>query len=137
MAIIENIGIISSFAFPAYSDYIKIGQLIEAKTGLLELSSQMETYRNSNPVYPENTTGGAAANQIASPQLSRNGYYTMAIVQSDASSFIILATPTALGSQDNYECKTFGIDHNGITYTGSLVTGVWVNNGLATTCWNK
>ncbi len=83
LIVVAVIGILSAFAFPAYQDYVRRGQLAEAFTNMNDYRLRMEQYFQDNRNYASgvncgvglpsgryftygcalDTTAGAAANQ--------------------------------------------------------------------------
>ncbi len=123
MIVVAIIGILASVALPAYSDYVRRGQLPEAFGALADLRAKMEQYYQDNRNYGSaaacaDATGTANWNRFADTD-----HFSYACATSSAQqNFTITATGrtgAALG-------HVFTIDHNGdrktTRFKGATVT---------------
>ncbi|MFN3812438.1 MAG: type IV pilin protein [Roseateles asaccharophilus] len=51
MVVVVIVGILSAFAYPAYTDYVLRGHLVDASTGLATMRAQMERHYQDNRSY--------------------------------------------------------------------------------------
>jgi type IV pilus assembly protein PilE len=102
LIVVAVIGILSAFAFPAYQDYVRRGQLQEATAAMSEYRLRMEQFFQDNRAYNNgtncgvaaptgryfgyvcalDTTAGAAANQSYRLTATGNSAYTTGFVYS-------------------------------------------------------
>jgi len=110
MVVVAIIGILAAIALPSYRQYIVRAARTAAQTELLELASMQEKiFLNSNGyafsvsgAYNGNAAGGLGRASGA----SKDGKYTLTLVDgagapmtATAPTFVLLATPTAGGTQ--------------------------------------
>jgi len=133
MITVAIIGILAAVALPAYTDYVRRGQLPEAFNALSDYRSKMEQYYQDNKNYG---TAAACAPSAASwntfPKTVKYFTFTCATSNSQQS-----YTITATGASGSATGHTFTIDQDGnratSAYKGSSITAAcWLTNG--TTC---
>lgn len=111
------VGILAAVAIPTYRQYVIRSQRADAKDALLTLATAQEKFYLQCNRY---AIGIAGAPNCAGPNLqgaaaSKNGWYTLAIVAANATSFTVSATAAAGGSQfQDTECRTFRINERGV-----------------------
>lgn len=111
------IGILAAVAIPSYRNYVLRSQRSDAKDALLALATQQEKHYLQCNTY---ATAIAAATNCVAGQLqgaaaSKNGWYTLAIVAANATSFTVSATATAgEGQFQDTECRSFRVTDRGI-----------------------
>ena len=110
MIVVAVIGMLAAIALPSYRSYIVRAARVEAQTELLELASlQEKIFLNSNG-YAFSVTGGyngtSAGGLGRTTGTTKDGKYTLSLVDAAgtvmtaaAPTFVLLATPTAGGSQ--------------------------------------
>lgn len=102
MIVVAIIGIIAAIAYPSYARYIERAQISDGISGLTQAAQNMERCFTSNMSY--------ANCNIAND--SPEGFYSLAITASDASSFLLTAT-----GQNGYvtagACSTLTINQRG------------------------
>ena len=86
MIVVAIIGIIAAVALPSYAQYILQAKRGDAKAALLNATLAQEKYRANN------TTYGSLA-EIDVNSASPDGYYTIAISGTNATSYTVTATP--------------------------------------------
>lgn len=115
------LGIIVGVATPSYLSYLREGRRVDAVNSLLSISLGQERYRSSHSTY------GSLAQVWGGVTASNQGYYTLSISNTSATSYTITATAT--GNQVN--------DAVGGTSCSSMVYAV--SNGAVTktpaVCW--
>jgi len=131
MITVVIISILSSIAYPVYTDYLMRSKRADGKTGLLNLQLQQEKYRANCPQYANGihattltcVTGGS--HNLVANTSSPDAYYTLAITAGTATTFTLTATPTFTDAK----CGTLGINQAGT----KTVTGT----DTVANCWNK
>ena len=112
MIVVAIVGILAAVALPSYRQYIVRAARIQAQTELLELASlQEKIFLNSNSYAysvsdPYNGTSSVNHGLGRTTRTTKDGKYTFSLVDSagvdmaaPAQTFVLLATPTAGGSQ--------------------------------------
>jgi len=124
------VGILTAIAIPAYTDYIRRGQIQEASVFLADYRIKMEQYFQDNKNY--GTGKCADANAPAWSNFAPKGakYFTYSCVLNGTVGYFVTAT----GSADRAVGHTYTIDQdNGQTTTafkGAAVTkSCWVMKG--------
>ncbi len=118
-------GILTSFAYPAYTDSVRNSRRTDAITTLVELQMLQEKHRSTNISYATDlTTFGYTVVSGKSPTAS--GYYELALSGVSGAGFTITATP--LGDQTNdTACASFLVTQNGPD----------VSTAAKRSCWNQ
>lgn len=111
MITVAIVAILASVALPAYTDYIRRGQIQEATTALSDGQVRMEQYFQDNHTYD------------GAPCPSSTKHFTLSCGEPSATAFTI--TATGLDSLDGFD---YTIDQSA-TKTS---TTAW---GNGTTCW--
>lgn len=118
MIVVAIIGILATFAYPSYQEYIQKSRRSDAMGALTGLANAMERYFTQNGRYvdadgdpPTLGTGGIFPNK--SPIDGSETFYNLTIDEdaTDASTYRLVATPT--GPQASDRCGTLAIDHTG------------------------
>jgi type IV pilus assembly protein PilE len=126
MAVVMVIGILGMIALPSYRQYVMRAQRTEAKTALLQLTTNQERF------YLANQTYGGTANLTAlgfPTGKSEKGTYVLTIAGADANGYTATATPTTGGAVDmsaDAMCTSFSVTAQGVR----AATGA-----AAATCW--
>ena len=118
LIVVVIIGILAVVALPAYQDMVQSSRRTDARNALLSAQLAMEKYRGDNQSYATS----AAALGISST--SPDGYYTIAVDASatNATAFVMTATPVAGGAQASDSCGTFAVDQDGPNSSGSYAS---------------
>ena len=135
MVTVAIVAILASVALPAYTEYIRRGQLPEAFTNLSDYRVKMEQYYQDNRNYGSGTTCANAAGTGSwnsfNPTGKRYFEYTCTLTLSGQGFTILAAGKTGT--------RAFGYDYNinqagvkgTVKFAGATVTGctVWATRG--------
>jgi type IV pilus assembly protein PilE len=94
MIVVTIVGILAAIAYPAYQDQMIASRRSDGQAALLNMSGLMEHYFTEN-----NTYVGANPTALGITNLSQQGYYTVSVSASTASSYTLTATPVVGGPQ--------------------------------------
>jgi len=124
------IAIIAAVAYPAYQQHLSTARRSEGQVALLELAQKMERY------YAEhNSFIGASLESVGSATTSgdnpKEAYYQLAVSNTTATSFEIIATPTAAQMNQDKRCGILAINELG--QKGILKNGQSFE--AAPSCW--
>lgn len=100
MVTVMIVGVLSSFALPAYNDYTKKARWAEARASLIQASMNMEREFSTNNIY-----SGASAG-VTFQKNSESKSYVLSFKDLEDHSFTVVATPVRT---DDEECGTFSL----------------------------
>ena len=120
MIVVAIIGILSSIAYPSYTEYVRKSHRATAMARLLEAAQWMERAATATGTYP------VTANFPANLKTVEGDRYDIAAV-SDGATFTLTATPK--GAQSGDKCGNFTL-----TNTGAKDVSV---SGKKAECWGK
>jgi type IV pilus assembly protein PilE len=125
MIVVAIVGILSTIAYPTYTEYIARGHRSEARAALLQAAQWLERSATATGTYP--LTAAFPANLKKVP----NDRYNISMV-SDGSTFTLTATPK--GAQASDKCGNYTLSNTGErTANGKKAT----DNGYNPDCWGK
>ena len=119
MIVVAIIGILSSIAYPSYTEYVRKDHRATAMARLLEAAQWMERAATATGTYP------VTANFPANLKTVEGDRYDIAAV-SDGATFTLTATPK--GAQSGDKCGNF-------TLTNTGAKGV--SKSTVADCWGK
>lgn len=121
MIAIAILGILTSIAYPSYTDYVRKGHRNDGQAILLDAANRQEVHYAKNATYTNDFT------KLNLPTASPEGYYTITIPSADATSYTIVASATTKGGQNQDKAKRFRLQSNGVReyYDGSSWKSSW------------
>jgi type IV pilus assembly protein PilE len=123
LIVIAVLSIIVAVGYPSYLEQVKKSRRAEGMGQLLELADRMERAYSDSGTYPTAISEVYVAT-------TDGGFYTLSIVTANNVSFVVNASPTSLGKQDEDKCKDFSLTSLG---------NKWVSNGTDSSlndyCW--
>lgn len=100
------IGVLAAIAVPAYNQYVRRAQRVDATAALLRIQSAQERFYLNNNSYAD------SAEDLGITE-TENGYYTLAI-DSETPTTSYTATATATGGQlADTDCQVFTVTEQG------------------------
>lgn len=116
MIVVAIVGILAAIAYPSYTEYVRRTHRTEIAGILMEQSQVLERFYTKNSTY------------VAAPVAGSNAWYKVALV-SDATTFILTATPDPASMMNGDKCGTFQI-----TNTGARTNSTGLSNK---DCWGR
>lgn len=136
MMVVVIVAILAAIAYPSYQEHVRSARRADAQAVLLQAAQFLERFHTVNARYDKTKPGGVdvalPADLTASPSGSANSYYTIAIQDVTASSYVLQATPVAGSSQE----------YNGFLQYTSAGVRSWDRDNSGTvdageSCWTK
>ena len=118
MIVVAIIGILSSIAYPSYTEYVRKGHRANAMAGLLQAAQWMERAATATGTYPDDIPGNL--------KTVEGDRYTIE-AESDGATFKLTAEPND-GPQKEDKCGDF-------TLTNTGAKGV--SKSTVADCWGK
>lgn len=91
MIVVVVIAILAAIAFPSYQHFVRNAQRADGMSALLDIRTAQERWRTNNPAYASNDDIDSL---VPFGATSPDGFYTLAITHSSASTFRVTATKT-------------------------------------------
>lgn len=117
VVVVMIVGILAAVAIPSYRSYVLRSQRADAKDALLALATQQEKHYLQCNTYATaiDTATNCAAGELQGTDVSKNGWYQLAVVNGNATAFRVRATAINGESQwRDVECRTFDVDQAGV-----------------------
>jgi type IV pilus assembly protein PilE len=125
MIVVAIIGILTTIAYPSYTEYLFKGSRAEAMSALLDIANRQEQFYADNHKYTKKLSDIGFDDNT-----SDSGLFTLSIdSNSDDSSFTVKATPLAHPATKDEKCVNFEINHLG----ERKATGTAGDRA----CWNR
>lgn len=126
MIVVAIIGIISTIAYPSYTEYIRRGNRSEATATLLESQQFMERYYAANNRYSTSADGNPTLPaRLASIPAGGAARYTLTVAAT-VNTYTLTAVPT--GSMSSDKCGSLTLTNTGVkgrSDTTSTVVECW------------
>jgi len=122
------IAIITSIAYPSYSEGLMKIKHTEAKSALLELQNQYERYFMTHNSY-EDAKIGTDVNALINQTITKNGNYQLEISEQKEDYYLLSAHPNSNSTIQDKVCASFTLNSLG----EQNVSG----SGNAYQCWNR
>ena len=108
MIVVAIIGILAAIAYPSYQDQVMKSRRSDAQSLVLDVAARQERFYFDNGSYADKLSAlSYSADIIDTPE----GYFSVAISASSASSFTVTATPQ--GAQASDKCGNLSLDQAG------------------------
>ena len=104
MIVVAIIGILSSIAYPSYTEYVRKGHRANAMAGLLQAAQWMERAATATGTYPDDIPGNL--------KTVEGDRYTIE-AESDGATFTLTAEPND-GPQKEDKCGDFTLTNAGV-----------------------
>jgi len=127
MIVVAIIGILASVALPAYSDYVRRGQLPEAFSSLADLRAKMEQYYQDNRNYGSSAACADATGTASWKNFSSTDHFSYGCATSNSQQGY---TITATGRAGAAVGHVFTINQN-----GDRKTTQFKGTTVAAECW--
>ncbi len=99
--------ILVSIASPSYQKSIRKGHRNDGQVALMDAAGRQEIF------YAKNASYTSDLDNLNISDTSPEGYYTIAISSANSTSYIITATPTSKGSQNEDSVLVFRLNSSG------------------------
>lgn len=130
MIVVAIVAILAAIAYPSYSQQVRKGRRVDAKSAILELAAREEKFFATNNNY---SLSGTALNYGSNFPISlvtgTVTSYTLTVTQATTSDYTITATPA--GDQAADACNTYRLTNFGVQ--SNLTAGGAANT--TTGCW--
>lgn len=107
--VILIIGILAAIAYPSYTAYTRRANRVDATEALLRIADQQTRHYLQNNTYTSDL-----ADLGFNGTASTKGYYTLAIVNADATGFTATAVPNGMPQSEDDDCQSFSVNSLGV-----------------------
>jgi type IV pilus assembly protein PilE len=130
MIVVAIVAILAAIAFPSYTQQVRKGRRVDAKSAMLDLAARQEKFFATNNRYSvSGTTLNYGNNFPISLVTGSVTSYTMTVTQVAVTDYTITATPA--GDQVADACNTYVLNNFGVQ--SNLTAGGAANT--TTGCW--
>ncbi len=127
LIVVAIIGILSAFAIPAYTDYVRRAKITDATSALSTMRVKFEQYFQDNRGYTGSCTAATTpATSIAHRPADTQNFTFACNPAPDATTYTLIAT--GIGTMTGF---SYSINQAGTRQTGG--TGSW--NQTSSSCW--
>ena len=125
MIVVAIIGILSSIAYPSYTEYVRRGHRADARAGLMQAAQWLERAATATGTYPTTLPATLTWSGDASKR------YDIAFASGNSgAAFTLTATPK--GAQSGDKCGTYTLSNTGLRGANGQTSGAIVSD-----CWGK
>jgi type IV pilus assembly protein PilE len=111
MIVVAIIAILVAVALPSYRSYVIKAKRADATNMLTDIANQQIQYFMDNRAYGTVAQLGLATTGCGTDAVSNEGYYCISIALTGTSSYILSASPTSKGGQDqDTDCPAITYD---------------------------
>ena len=132
MIVVAIIGILSSIAYPSYTEYVRRGHRADARADLLQAQLWMERAATATGLYPTNSDLTKVLPEALSGSNDASKRYQIKMKSSTEADYILIAERKSTGSQAGDKCGDFTLSSTGVKGADNLTSGT-----TAADCWNK
>lgn len=127
MIVVAIVGILSSIAYPSYTEYVRRSHRSDARAGLLQAQQWLERVATATGSYPAETAFPNTLKTVS------NGRYDISYAPSNPlGTYTLKATPK--GAQSGDKCGIYTLSHDGQQGANNKTAG---QTGYDTDCWRK
>jgi len=132
MIVVAVIGILSSIAYPSYTEYVRRGHRADARAGLLQAQLWLERAATATGTYPTNADLTKVLPTALSWSTDSSKRYQIEMKSSTNATYTLIAKRKSPGPQASDKCGDFTLSSTGVQGADNLTGGV-----SATDCWGK
>ncbi|MFT5532539.1 MAG: type IV pilus assembly protein PilE [Burkholderiaceae bacterium] len=130
MIVVAIVAILAAIAFPSYTQQVRKGRRVDAKSAMLDLAARQEKFFATNNRYSVSGTALNYGNNFPISLVTGSvTSYTMTVTQVAVTDYTITATPA--GDQVADACNTYVLNNFGVQ--SNLTAGGAANT--TTGCW--
>jgi type IV pilus assembly protein PilE len=130
MIVVAIVAILAAIAFPSYTQQVRKGRRVDAKSAMLDLAARQENFFATNNRYSVSGTALNYGNNFPISLVTGSvTSYTMTVTQVAVTDYTITATPA--GDQVADACNTYVLNNFGVQ--SNLTAGGAANT--TTGCW--
>lgn len=107
------IALLLAIAYPSYQHYLIRIHRNDAKTALYDLAARMENYYAEHQTYLGASIGKSNTHDIRNSTISPEGWYSLSIIQQNATAYTLQATPIGKQGLEDTACQSFTLNHLG------------------------
>jgi len=133
LIVVAIMGILTSFTYPTYQNYIVKARRIDGQSALLDLASRMEEYYFEHNTYQSATLGTNLATDVLSRITSPEKEYILSITAAKPDHYALQATPTGAQGMADKQCQSFTLDSIGTK--GITMGPAGLPAGTIDACW--